>query len=137
MPRSQNITAIITIARNILKLFIHLPGLGNIFKIGGQIISAKYGRLNPNAIEEKIKNIVIGSDVIEKAIAVPKNGAVQGVENIVAIIPVTNEFKYTFSKFLFSSLDIRKLGNFIENLPSILLIKIVKMTHKMIKLSKT
>ena len=93
MLKSQNIVASIRIAKNIFKLFIHLPGFGTIFKIGGQIISTKYGMLKPRAIEEKIKNIVKGLAVIEKAIAVPKKGAVQGVANIVAIIPVTKEFR--------------------------------------------
>lgn len=70
-----------------LKFNIHSPGVGMNFKKVGFNRIRKYGKENPKAIKEKIKNIFWLDVIAEKPIAVPKKGALQGVAISVANIP--------------------------------------------------
>ena len=77
----------------------------------------RYGVLIPNPIKRKITKRIIDFCVKAIVIAVPTNGAVQGVANIVA----KNPLKKFFVKKLFPELkyfdSLIKFGNSISNKP--------------------
>ena len=62
-----------------LKFSIHFPGLGKIDTREGLTLEMIQGKANPNEINIKIKIMFWQEEVIEKPIAVPRNGALHGV----------------------------------------------------------
>ena len=88
-------------------LIIHNPGLGKIFSVLGATIIKKYGIPNPKPNAVNMKIVYKSFWVKAKLIAVPKNGAEQGVARAVEIIPVKKAEIYLFLKStLFNLLNI-------------------------------
>ena len=70
-----------------LNFSIQAPGFGRILSIPGKIIEKRKGLESPIAIKLKMRIISKLDDVRAKVRAVPKKGALQGVERIVARTP--------------------------------------------------
>ena len=73
---------------NFLSESIHRPGLGKITKAFGKTAVNKKGVESPSPTKKKIKKIIQLLDVKAKVSAVPRKGAEQGVDRIVARIPL-------------------------------------------------
>ena len=73
--------------KNFFKLFIQLPGFGKNETSEGKNPVKINGKDRPKPIDKKIVKIVKLSEVNAKVRAVPRKGAEQGVESIVAKTP--------------------------------------------------
>ena len=75
--------------KNFLNCSIHAPGLGNNLSNAGKMPTKRNGKLSPSPTDKKIRRVTGNEEVKAKVIATPKNGALQGVDKIVARTPET------------------------------------------------
>ena len=73
--------------KNFLKCSIHVPGLGSNLSIDGKMPTKRKGKLRPSPTDKKMRRVTGNEDVKAKVSATPRNGALHGVESIVASTP--------------------------------------------------
>ena len=87
--------------KNFLKCSIHVPGLGSTLSIAGKIPTKRNGKLSPSPTDKNIRRVTGNEEVKAKVSATPKNGALQGVDKIVARTPEMKSLLYELSMSIF------------------------------------
>ena len=87
--------------KNFFTVFIHFPGRGRKETKFGKIPVTIKGKARPKPIVVKIRNMELVSEVKAKVRAVPKKGALQGVDRIVASTPLKKSPKKLSSVWIF------------------------------------
>ena len=119
--RSHILVSIRLKPRKLLRVFIQLPGLGKNLIRPGKIPVRRNGNASPIATNVKIRMMIRGPWVKANASAVPKNGAEQGVDKIVASTPFRKSPRLPFVSIEPSSLPPGVLNS---KSPNILRLKI-------------
>ena len=78
-----------------------MPGLGSTLSIAGKIPTKRNGKLSPSPTDKNIRRVTGNEEVKAKVSATPKNGALQGVDKIVARTPEMKSLLYELSMSIF------------------------------------